>query len=184
VPAGVTMNVVLSQEINSSSAHVGQTINAITIEDFYYNNTLIIPKGSVVMGTIIKNNKAGVLYRDGKIEISYTAVRTPYNNIIPITASVYTSDLSGVLKADATKENLKDVAQTSAVAAATGAVAGVIVGAISDSSTVGKGAIYGSALGLGLGIVKSAFEKGEDVIIPANSMIEIIFEQPITLSAQ
>lgn len=184
VPAGVTMNIVLSQEINSASAHIGQTINAITIEDFYYNGALIIPSGSVVMGTIVKSKKAGVLFKDGKVEICFSAIRTPYNNIIPITARVYTTDLSGVLEADATKENLKEAAQTTAVATATGAVAGVIVGAISDSSSVAKGTIYGAALGLGAGIIKSAFDKGEDVIIPVNSQIEIIFEQPITLSAQ
>lgn len=183
VPSGITLNVVLSQNINSSSAHIGQEINAILIEDFYYNGQLIIPSGSTVMGTIVQSKKAGVLFKDGKIEICFSAIRTPYNNIIPISASVYTTDLSGVLKADSKKENLKDMAQTSAVSAATGAVAGVIVGAVSNS-TVGKGALYGTALGLGAGVVKSAFNKGQDVIIPANSQIEIIFEQPLTLSAQ
>ncbi len=184
VPAGVTMNVVLSQEINSASAHIGQTINAIIIEDFYYNGTLIIPSGSVVLGTIVKSKKAGVLFKDGKVEICFSAIRTPYNNIIPITARIYTTDLSGVLEADGTNENIKDALQTTAVATASGAVAGVIIGAVSDSSTVAKGSIYGAALGLGAGIIKSAFQRGEDVIIPSNSQIEIIFEQPITLSAQ
>ena len=56
-----------SQEINSSSAHIVQSINAVLIEDFYYNDTLIIPAGSTVMGTIIKSKKAGVLFKDVKI---------------------------------------------------------------------------------------------------------------------
>jgi hypothetical protein len=184
VPAGVTVNAVLSQEINSSSAHIGQAINAILIEDFYYNGTLIIPSGSVIMGTIVKSKKAGALFKDGKIEICFSTIRTPYNNIIPIAAKIYTSDLSGVLEADGTKENIKEAAKTSAIATTTGALAGVIVGAVKDNTSVGKGAIYGAALGLGAGIIKSAFDKGEDVIIPVNAQIEIIFEQPITLTAQ
>ena len=41
VPAGITCQAVLSQEINSQSATVGQTINAILTQDFIYNNQTI-----------------------------------------------------------------------------------------------------------------------------------------------
>ena len=57
------------------------------------------------------------------------------------------------------------------------------MGALSKSN-VGKGAIYGTAIGAGMGLIKGGAQKGENVIIPANSQISIYFDQPITMGAQ
>ena len=107
-----------------------------------------------------------------------------YNNVIPISASIATNDLSGVLKASSFKETAKEYAKDTVVGSASGAVLGTAMGAISSSSTVGKGAIYGAVLGAGMGIVKNVAQKGDDVLIPSNSQITIYFDQPITLGAQ
>ena len=167
VPAGITLDTVLSCEINSQSAVIGQNINAILVEDFIYNGTIVASAGSVINGTIVSN----------------TTIRTPYNNIIPISASIATDDLSGVLKGGTAKDSAIEYAKDTAIGAASGAVLGTAMGALSSGS-VGKGAIYGTALGAGMGLIKGASEKGESVIIPANSKITLYFDQPITMGAQ
>ena len=48
---------------------------------------------------------------------------------------------------------------------------------------VGRGAVYGTAVGGGLGLLNAARQSGEDVVIPANAVVEIYFDQPITISA-
>ncbi len=183
VPAGITCQAVLSQEINSQSATVGQTINAILTQDFIYNNQTIAPEGSVIMGSVVQNKKAGFGNRNAQMQIRFTTIRTPYNNIVPISATIATSDNSGILKGGATLDSVKDYAKNTVIGAGSGAALGTAMGALSGGS-VGKGAVYGTAVGAGIGLIKGAINKGENILIPANSQINLYFDQPITLGAQ
>ena len=183
VPAGFTTKVVLSQGINSNSAVVGQGISAILSEDLLYNGNLVAPYGSVVQGSIVQVSKAKYGDINAKIMVKFTTIMTPYNNVIPISAVIATSDNSGLLKGGATIDSVKEYAKDTAIGASTGAVLGTAMGALSSGS-VGKGAIYGTALGAGMGIIKNASNKGADVVIPANSEIDIYFNQPITLGGK
>ena len=56
------------------------------------------------------------------------------------------------------------------------------MGALSGGS-VGKGAVYGTAVGAGAGLVKSLWDKGENISIPVNSNIELTIDQPITVQS-
>ncbi len=183
VPAGVTCDVVLSQEVNSQSAVIGQTVSGVLTEDFIYNGNLIAASGSTVIGSVVQNKKAGFGNRNAKMQIRFTTIRTPYNNIIPISAVVATNDSSGVLKGGTIKESAKEYAKDTVIGAGAGALFGTALGALSSGS-VGKGAVYGTALGAGAGVIKRAADKGESIIIPANSYIKLLFDQPITLGAQ
>lgn len=184
VPAGITCNAVLSQEINSLSAVVGQTINAVLVEDFLYNGKIIATEGSVIGGTIVSNRKAGFGNRNARMQIRFTTIRTPYNNIIPISAVIATTDSTGVLKGASTLDSAKEYAKSGFKGAAGGAVTGTIIGAISKNKSVGEGALYGAIAGATIGIIDGIIEKGENILIPANSQISLYFDQPITLTAQ
>ena len=173
VPAGVTCSAVLSNEINSLSAIVGQTINLVLPMDFKYNGKLIAPSGSTIMGSVVQTNKAGYGNRNAKMLIKFTTIRTPYNN---------TKDGSGMLRGATTLDSAKEYAKDGAIGAATGTVAGVVAGAIRGD--VGQGALYGAAVGGTMGLIKRTTDKGEEIRIPANSEINILFKQPITLTAQ
>ena len=82
------------------------------------------------------------------------------------------------IKLDVTKEYTKDLAAGSAA----GALSGLVFGAIAGGD-VGRGAALGTAVGAGGGLVKSIWDKGNDVEIPANASIDIILTQPITVSS-
>ena len=79
---------------------------------------------------------------------------------------------------DVTKEYAKDLTAGSAA----GALSGLVFGALAGGD-VGRGAALGTAVGAGGGLVKSVWDKGNDVEIPANAMIDLILTQPITVSA-
>jgi len=183
VPAGITVNAVLSQEINSQSAIVGQSVSAVLTEDFIYNGQIIASSGSTILGSVVENKKATFGNRNAKMQIRFTTIRTPYNNIIPISAVVATSDSTGVLKGGTAKDSAKEYAKDTVIGAGSGAVLGTAMGALSGGS-VGRGAVYGTAVGAGIGLVKRAADKGENIVIPANSQINILFDQPITMTAQ
>jgi hypothetical protein len=150
--------------------------------DFYYGDKLIAEAGSTIYGTVIEVSKAKRGSINGKLCVRFSQIYTPYGTQIPISAVIKTNDSSGVLvggtKMDVTKEYAKDLTAGSAA----GALSGLVFGALAGGD-VGRGAALGTAVGAGGGLVKSVWDKGNDVVIPANAAIDILLMQPITVNA-
>ena len=182
VPVGTTTSAILSQTLDSKTCTKGMSIYAILDKDFKYNNIKVASAGSTLNGTVVKCKKAGIGNRNGQIEIRFTSIRTPSGHSVPVSAMIATTDKSGVLKGGATMDSAKDYGKNVAIGAAGGAVLGTAMGPLSGGE-VGKGAVYGTAVGGGLGLLNAARQSGEDVQIPANAVMDIYFDQPITLTA-
>lgn len=182
VPAGTITSVMLTSELNSSTITVGSTVNVTLVEDFIYKDKIIAQKGSIVSGTVIKARKAGAANRNGQIQVVFNNISTPQGYNIPINAVFKTDDNSGILKGGTSKDAAIDYAKNTAIGAGAGAVLGTAMGPLSGGS-VGKGAIYGTAIGGGLGIIKGLADKGDDISIPQSAQLDIYFTQPITISA-
>ena len=182
VPAGATVKAMLTAPLSSEYTTLGQTVSLALNNDFYYGDKLIAPAGSTVYGTVIESSKAKRGSINGKLCVRFTQIYTPYGTQIPISAVIKTDDSSGVLvggtKMDVTKEYTKDLAAGSAA----GALSGLVFGALAGGD-VGRGAALGTAVGAGGGLVKSIWDKGNDVEIPANAAIDIMLTQPITVSS-
>lgn len=181
VPAGQSFKAVLMAPISSETAYNGQTITLALNSDFYFNGKRIAPAGSSVTGTVIEVSKAKHGTLNGKLTLRFTQIITPSGQTIPISAVVKTDDNTGTLiggtKFDIATEYGKDVA----IGAGAGAVLGTIAGPLSGGS-IGRGAALMTAVGAGGGLVKSIWDKGTDVTIPANAGIELILTQPITVN--
>ena len=182
VPVGTTTTAILSQEINSQTCSKGANMYATLDKDFIYEGIQVAPAGSMLNGTVVDCQKAGIGNRNGQVEIRFTSIRTPQGYNIPISAMILTTDGSGVLKGGATKDSALDYGKNVAIGAAGGAVLGTALGPLSGGK-VGRGAVFGTAVGGGLGLLNAARQSGENVSIPANAQVEIYFDQPITLSA-
>lgn len=182
VPAGATTKAMVTTPLSSQYLTTGQSVNIALNDDFYYENKLIAPAGSTIYGTVIEASKAKRGSINGKLCVRFTQINTPYGTQIPISAVIKTNDSTGVLvggtKVDVAKEYTKDVA----VGSAAGALSGLVFGALADGE-VGKGAALGTAVGAGGGLMKSIWDKGKDVEIPVNALIDIVFTQPVTVSA-
>lgn len=181
VPAGQQFKSVVTTPLSSETLSLGQNVTLALGSDFYYNGNLIAPAGSTVNGTVLEVSKAKHGTMNGKLLVRFTQIVTPYGIQIPISAVIKTDDNTGVLlggtKMDVAKEYTKDTV----VGAGSGAVTGLVFGAIAGGN-IGRATAVGSAIGAGGGIVKSIWDKGVDVTIPANSMIDLVLTQPITVS--
>ena len=91
-------------------------------------------------------------------------------------------DVNGALVYTFTKDTTKDYAKDLAAGSAAGALSGFVFGALAGGE-VGRGAALGTAVGAGGGLVKSIWDKGNDVEIPANAIVELLLTQPITTTA-
>ena len=181
VPAGQQFKTVVTTPLNSKNLTLGQNVTLALGSDFYYGNNLIAPAGSSVTGTVLEVSKAKRGSINGKLLVRFTQITTPYGIQIPISAVIKTDDNTGVLlggtKLDVTKEYTKDIAE----GAGAGAVTGVVGSALSGGE-IGKGTALATAVGGGLGVAKSVWDKGNDVDIPANASIELVLTQPITVN--
>ncbi len=182
VPANTSFPAIVATPISSETANVGDGVTFYLNSDFYYGGKLIAAAGSKVNGTIITVKRGGMANRSGKIQIRFSHIVTPTGQIIPITASVQTDDGSGVLKAGTVKDAAWEYAKDTAIGAGVGAALGTAMGALSRGS-VGKGAIYGTAIGGGMGVIAALMERGGDIDIPQNVQMNIVLDQPVTVSS-
>ncbi len=182
VPAGTALRTVLTAPLSSEYTITGQSVSTALCEDFYYNGQLIAPAGSIVYGTVTESSKAKRGSINGRLSVRFNNISTPYGTQIPISGVIRTDDMSGVLvggtKLDVTKEYAKDMA----VGSASGALSGLVFGALAGGD-IGRGAALGTAVGAGGGLVKSVIDKGNDVEIPSNAVIDLVLTQPATVSS-
>lgn len=181
VPAGQSFKAVLMAPISSETAYTGQNVSLALGSDFYYNGNRIAPAGSSVTGTVIEVSKAKHGTINGKLTLRFTHIITPTGLNIPISAVVKTDDNTGTLVGGTNMEVAGEYAKDIAIGAGSGAILGTIAGPLSGGS-VGKGAALMTAVGAGGGLVKSIWDKGTDVEIPANVSIDLILTQPITVN--
>lgn len=180
VPAGSVVPMVTTRELSSNNLVKGQLVQLALGSDFYYNNQLIAPAGSIVSGTVTVAKKAKFGAINGSLKVNFTQITTTQGFQIPINGVIKTNDGSGLLvggtKVDVAKEYAKDMA----VGSAAGALSGLVFGALAGGSA-GQGAALGTAVGAGGGLIKAGTVKGNDVVIPVNSSIDLVLTQPITV---
>lgn len=181
VPAGVAMAAVVTTPISSEYLTMGQPVSVTLGSDFYYNNTLIAPAGSTVCGTVTQVTKAKHGTINGSLRLRFTEITTPFGSRIPISACIKTEDGTGLLKGGTKADTAKGYAKDIALGSAGGALTGLVASAISGGA-VGKGTAIMTGVGAGVGLAKSIYDKGSDVIIPSNASIQLQIDQPITVN--
>jgi len=180
VPAGQCFKAVVTTPISSANMFRGQDVSIALGSNFYYNGQLIAPAGSTVTGMVIDAAKAKHGSMNGRVSVRFTNIVTPTGLQIPISAVIKTDDNSGVLVGGTAMDVTKEYGKDLTVGAGAGALTGVVMSAMGGGN-IGKTAALGTAVGAGGGLVKSLWDKGNDVEIPANSQIDLYLTQPITV---
>lgn len=105
IPQGQVTEAYLADELNSNNAIVGQVVKCYLSDNFKYGSTTIASSASALLGTVVKNKKADK-NEPATTLIRFTSIRTPFNNIIPISAIILTEDKTGILKGTNEKPNV------------------------------------------------------------------------------
>jgi len=180
VPSNTYFKAVTTNPVSTEFITQGDTVSIVLGSDFYYNGNVVLPANSTVEGSAVIAQKAGRTGKNGKLKIHFTSATTPSGQRIPLSAKLATEDGTGIISGGTTAGRAMNVAKDTAVGAAGGALFGTVIGAISGKT--GKGAWSGTAVGAGLGLGKSVIDKGNEAIIPANTPVDIILDQPLVVS--
>jgi hypothetical protein len=161
IPAGTEIDVRLERALSSDTAQVEDRFTATTVADLYNGNRALIPAGSMVRGVVNSVNKAGRVDRKGRLTLAFDQV-TVAGRTYPMHGTVEQALESGGYGQDAGKIG---------AGAGVGAIIGGILGGV-------KGALAGILIGGG-GVV--AATEGQDVELPAGTVLRVRLESPVTV---
>lgn len=161
IPADTELDVRLEKALSSDTAQVEDQFTATTVADLYNGNKLMVPAGSTVRGVVTAVTKAGRIERTGKLTLGFDRV-TINGRSYPMHATVTQALQAGGYRQDAGKIG---------AGAGVGAILGGILGGL-------KGALAGILIGGG-GVV--AATEGQDVNLPAGTVLRIRLDSPLTI---
>lgn len=178
VPAGQTFRGVFLNPVSTETATTGQEVNLALTNDFFYKKKKIAPAGSNVTGTVIEVSRAKHGSINGKLSLRFTHIITPSGLDIPINAIVRTPDSTGVI-----------LGGSDLMISAGGRTIPESASARSVYVPAYTGTSFGTAAAMntavetnGGSLLKSIWDKGIDVEISANTTVELILTQPITVT--
>ncbi len=161
VPVGTELDVRLQRSMSSDTAQVNDTVDATTLADLQNDAGVIVPAGSIVHGVVSSAHPATRTERTGRLTLDFHEI-TVGGTTYPIRATV-TQALES--------EGVKGEAPKIATGAGVGAIIGGILGGV-------KGALAGILIGGGGTI---AATEGQDVSLPAGTVLRIRFDSPLDL---
>jgi len=155
VPAGTRITVRTDSQINSASAHIGQSFRANLLRDLVVDGKTIAKAGAPAKGKVTYAKSSGRLHAPGQITIRLTSIQLADAK----TLSVSTSGFHAKGKSH-TKSNVTKIGG--------GAAAGALIGGLAGG---GKGALIGTAAGAGAGTGVAAATGKEEAVVHAETAI-------------
>jgi hypothetical protein len=165
VPADTTLPIRLADALDTATTQTGQTIHGTLAADIIADDMVAIPRGTPVVGRVVDAKDATHFSGSSLLSIELTQIELK-GQAIPVSTSAFSQQGKGRGK-------------NTAVKTGGGAAIGAIIGAIAGG---GKGAAIGAASGGGLGAGVNAVTKGEQVKIPAETLINFKLQSPVSVT--
>ena len=184
---------ILLGPVSASGSQPGDVVQARLVEPVRVGSDIVLPKGSLFEGKVLKRTPPRMLSRPGSVLMTFTQVSLPGGASTPIAASLNAAELDrrshtkidpeGRLRGDRPGKAwmLANIGATAGFAKAaddgTQLVIEAIVSTATDASTAGAARIVatcGSALFL-------LTRHGRDVVLPKFTEVNIVFDRPVTL---
>ncbi len=165
VASGTSLPIRLADALDSATTQQGQTVHGTLAADIIADNMIAIPRGTTVTGRVVDAKDAAHFSGSSVLSVEMTQVDLK-GNPLQISTAAFTQQGKGRGK-------------NTAVKTGGGAALGAIIGAIAGG---GKGAAIGAASGGGLGAGVNAVTRGEQVKIPAETLINFRLQSPLSVT--
>ena len=163
IPVGQELDVRLQTLLDSETAQVEDRFEATTVVDLMQGDRVLVPAGSQVRGIVRTVDRASRTDRTGALTLAFDEIVVDGRSY-PLRANAVDTIKSEGIKGEVGK-------------IAAGAGVGAIVGGIIGGT---KGAIAGILIGAGGTI---AATEGNDVELPAGTLVRIRLEEPVRVAA-
>jgi hypothetical protein len=185
VPAGTKVLLSLKSAINTKTAQQGDGVYMVSSFPVVGSSQIMIPVGVYVQGVVDRVVRPGRVKGRAQLDLHFTTMIFPNGQVIEVPGvlnSLPGSDGAKVKGNEGTVEQAgnkgRDVGNV-LKGAAIGAEGGVIGGAATGN--VAKGVGYGSLAGAAAGTIYTLFTRGNDIVIPSGTAVEMVLQRPLIL---
>jgi hypothetical protein len=170
LPSGTELRVRTSEDIDSSTAVVDQTFSAIVERDILgASDDVIIPAGSHAV-LVVREVSSGGTTGSPDVMLDMQSMTVSGRRYLVSTADLKKDSGTGIGKNKRTAETVGG-----------GAALGTIIGAIAGGA---KGAAIGVLVGAAGGAGVEVLNKGQDVRVPAETLLSFRLDKPVSLQAE
>jgi hypothetical protein len=185
VPAGTKLLLSLKSAVNTKTAQQGDGVYLVSSFPVVGNARIMIPVGVYVQGVVDRVVRPGRVKGRAQLDLHFTTMIFPNGQVVDVPGvlnSLPGSDGPKVKGNEGTVEQAgnkgRDVGNV-LKGAAIGAEGGVIGGAATGN--VAKGVGYGSLAGAAAGTIYTLFTRGNDIVIPTGTSVEMVLQRPLVL---
>jgi len=165
LPAGTVIPVRITETLDTKTAQANDVFHGSLAGDLGTQGVIAIPHGAEVVGRVVDAHEAAHFKGAAMLSIELTELVARGQKLSVVT-DPYTKDAEGRGKNTAEK-------------AGGGAVLGAVIGALAGG---GKGAAIGGLAGAGAGTGINAATRGQQVVIPTETLINFQLQSPITVT--
>jgi len=166
VPAGTRILIRMIDSIDSSKQKTGFRFTATLETDLKAQNTVVAPRGTTIYGVLAQASSSGKFKGSSQLTLELTDILIN-GTTHPLLTSTY--EIKG-----------KGEGGNTAKKVVGGAGLGALIGGIAGG---GKGAGIGALVGVAGGTAIAASKKGEQLVIPSESLLEFRLQQAASLPA-
>lgn len=168
VPAGTMLDVEIEDGLSSATSQAGDTFRARVTQDVLAGDWVAIPAGSTIYGSVRQAVPLKKIGGTARLDLDFDRVELPTGE---------SADIAASFAGQGANETKKDAATIGGAAAA-----GAILGRVIDKRHKGKGTILGAILGAAAGTAIAANTKGEEVELPAGSVVGLRLDRAVDLT--
>ncbi len=179
LPEGTRIVLQLNDHLSTKSNTEGDKFTANVIQPVYQQDRLIIPKGSVVTGSISRILRPGRVKGKAVMNLLFQGIKVPGRGEMQIVASLARVDEegNGGVQSENTVKGEGSAGRDTARVLRPGLV-GAGIGALAGG---GKGAAIGGGVGAVVGIATIFTTRGKDLEMRRGSTLDIVLDRPLTL---
>ena len=167
IPSGTTFAVRTNESINTKEA--GKTFSAQVAQDVTdQSGKLLIPSGSAAELVVLQTSSGGAV-GTRTMELGLRSINVKGKRYDVTTGGVTQEGEAGLGRNRRTAEMVGG-----------GAALGTLIGAVAGG---GKGAAVGAAVGAGAGAVAQVLTRGDEVRVPAESVLTFRLSEPLRLQS-
>ena len=187
VPAGTKVLLSLKSGVNTKTARPGDGVYLVSTFPVIVGSHVLIPSGVYVQGVVDKVERPGRIKGRAKLLMHFTTMIFPNGQVVGIPGAVDSLPGSGgpsvkgeegtIEQASNKGKDMGNVAKGGVI----GASGGVIGGSASGRPLAG--AAVGGLAGVAGGLIYTLLTRGDEVVIPEGTSLEMVMQRPLELQA-
>jgi hypothetical protein len=187
VPAGTKVLLSLKSGVNTKTARPGDNVYLVSTFPVIVGSSVLIPSGVYVQGVVDKVERPGRIKGRAKLLMHFTTMIFPNGQVVGIPGTVDNLPGSGgpsvkgdegtIEQAGNKGQDMGNVAKGGVI----GASGGVIGGGVSGRPLAG--AAIGGLAGVAGGLIYTLLTRGDEVVIPEGTSLEMVMQRPLDLQA-